>query len=242
MKPARPLLASLALLAVPGAASAQTDFVFGAPSALRETPRALDVFRDVGGYAEFTADRHGTVTQPLVTELGADLLMRMFRNICLGIERGASLADVTPEGFAPYATLPYSFGDIAAPDYEPGRRVLSFTGSIDADEENGHPVLWLQPENTGMTCQIEWHVGPDVPDDRQGSIATYFDEWVPWAFALVHASRPNRTTDAPRANVTEWDRPCGDRWCPMTITYNFPAGRISVDTTLNITDIQGARP
>lgn len=232
----------LALFAAPLPAAAQTDFTFGQSPALRDTPRAVEIFSDIAGYAEFTTERHGTPTQPLATELGADLLMRMFRNVCLGIERGETLAQITPDGFAPYASLPYSLGDVTAPDDTPGSRVLSATGSIDMDEDNHHPFIFLHPEETGMSCRLEWHTGADVPEDRQNSIAQYFDGWVPWAFSLVHASPPYFGAPQPLSNATEWDRPCGDRWCPMTITYSFPAGRITIDTTLNITDIQGDRP
>ncbi|MBY4892816.1 hypothetical protein KUL25_08570 [Rhodobacteraceae bacterium N5(2021)] len=235
--------AALLLIALaPLPASAQSGFVFGQPPAATDTPRALDIFSHIEGYAEFTAERHGAVTQPLATELGTDLLLRIFRNTCLGIERGQSLAEITPNGFAPYETLPYSFGDVTAPLFTPGRRVLSPTGSIDADEGNGHPSIWLAPEETGMTCRIEWHIGPDVPEARQQSIANYLQQWVPWSFALIHASRPFAGGTPPLTSATEWDRPCGDRWCPMTIVHSFPAGRISIETTLNITDIEGSAP
>lgn len=231
-----------ATLLCPSAVQAQTDATFGQAPGLRDTPRAIEIFSNVAGYAEFTAERHGTPLRPLATGLGTDLLMRMFRNICLGIERGAALDDVMPDGFAPYASLPYTLGDVTAPDLTPGNRVLSVTGSIDADEDNHHPFIWLDPEATGMTCRLEWHPGDDVPEDHQNTIAQFFDVWVPWQFALVHASRPFFGGPQALTNATEWDRPCSDRWCPMTITYSFPDGWISIDTTLNITDIQGSRP
>lgn len=235
-------LVLIGVLCAPVPALAQTANQFGESPTLSNSPRALDIFAHVEGYAEFTPDRHGTLVQPLPTVLGTDLLMRMFRNICLGIEQGATLADVTPDGFAPYVTLPYSFGDIEAPDYDPGRRVLSSTGSIDADETNGHPFIWLTPEPSGMSCRVEWHMGRDLPDDVQAGIASYLDRWVPWAFSLVHAVAPYRGITPPPSHVMEWDRPCGDRWCPMVVLYSFSSGRISIDTTLNITSIQGTRP
>ncbi len=233
----------LMALAVPHTALAQSaGFTFGSGPALRDTPRALEVFAGVQGYDDLLPDLYGTVSQPVPTELGALMVLRMFRNVCLGLEQGAALADITPNGFAPYVTLPFSFGDLAEPDYGSGSRVLSFTGSIDADEDNGHPFIWLRPEETGMTCRVEWHPGPDVPEDRQHAMADMLNQWAPWQFALIHASRPNLASDPPPSDVTEWDRPCGDRWCPVVILYSFSGGQISIETALNITDIEGDHP
>ncbi|GAB5445347.1 hypothetical protein [Gymnodinialimonas sp.] len=239
----RTAAAPLLLIALaPLPAPAQSGFVFGEPPTMTNAPRALEIFAHIEGYAEFTPDRHGTPTQPLPTTLGTDLVMRIFRNTCLGAERGLPHDAITPQGFAPYETLPYSFGDVTAPNDGQGSHVLSSTGSIDADEEIGHPFIWLTPEPTGMTCRVEWHMGPDLPEDAQAAIASYLDGWVPWAFALVHAAAPYLGTTTPPSHVAEWDRPCGDRWCPMVVLYSFSGGYMTIETTLNITDIQGDRP
>ncbi|ABD55889.1 hypothetical protein [Jannaschia sp. CCS1] len=238
----RAVLCLIVALCVPVAAIAQSGFTFGASPGLRDTPRALELFDDIQGYADLAPERHGTVDQPLQTELGTHLLLRAFRNVCLGIEQGRALADVMPGDFAPYVTLPYSFGDIEEPDYGPGRRVLSSTGSIDTDEDEGRPFIWLAPDPAGLSCRIEWHIDGNLPEARQHAIASYLDNWVPWQFALVHGSRPVLGTAPMPSHVSEWDRPCGDRWCPLVILYSFVGGQISVETVLNITDIEGDLP
>ncbi|WP_224815490.1 hypothetical protein [Hasllibacter sp. MH4015] len=239
----RAVLSLVSCIATACPALAQsTDFTFGGQPALRDTPRAIEIFSGLTGYGDLLPDLYGTPINPNSTELGALMVQRHFRNVCLGLEQGAPLAQVTPAGFASYPLFPYSFGDISDPFDGPGDRVLSPTGSIDADEDNGHPFLWLRPDPLGMTCRVEWHPTGGIPEDRYGPVANVFDIWAAWQFAMVAATRPTMDLAPRRGNATEWDRPCGERWCPVTIIYSLPRGPITMETTLNIVDIEGPRP
>ncbi len=234
-------LAPALVLALAVPAHGQSSFEFGSAGPGPEPhPRAAEIFADVQGYADLSTDRHGTVAQPVSHELGLILILRMFRNVCLGLERGAPLDDVMPPGFAAYAQSPYLFGEIQpATD---GPQVLSPTGSIDADEDNGHPTIWLSPGETRMNCRLEWRAAAAFPEDRQTGMALFLDDWLPYTLSLVRASRPALVSPPSPFDATEWDRPCGDRWCPVTVIFDLPDGFVSLETRLNITDIESVRP
>ena len=212
--------AAFAFAALPAPLAAQTAL-----------PRAAEIFAGVTGYADLGADRVGTPARPVPGEMGALLLLRMFRNTCLGLESGASLDAAMPEGFAAYAASPYSLGG-SEPAVD-GRMVLSATGSIDIDETEGHPVIWLRPNGERTICQVEWRLAEGFPSDRHDVMALLLTQWLPWEFALVRATPPALQPGAPVFDVVEWDRPCGGAWCPMTVLYDLPGGSISLETTLS---------
>jgi len=208
---------------------------------VRDQPRSIEVLACVSGYETFSPDRFGTLASPRPNELGFLLLLRMFRNVCLGLERGETLDAVMPEGFAAYHSSPYYFGDPDATRHG-NTTVLSSTGDIDKDEEGGIPVFWLEPGIGGMTCRVEWRIVEEMsPESRQG-IAGLLAHWVPWELALVRAERPLLLGQPALSDFMEWDRPCQGRWCPATAYFDLSRGEVTMRMILNITDIEGERP
>ncbi len=228
-------LISAALLAPVAPALAQGDALPPPGSA----PRAVAIFASLQGYDDLTADRFGTPAAPAPHELGLVMISRMFRNTCLGLERGAALVDVMPPGFTAYEDLAYLMG--TAPTGEPGAMLLSPTGDIDLDAAMGHPTLRIAPSPRGMTCRIEWQQVAPPATDRQAGMAGFLVHWLPYEFAMVRAT-PSRAMDAQLLDYLEWDRPCADKWCPVTLNYALERGFLNLETRLNITDIEGARP
>lgn len=221
-------LLALGLLPLPAAAQG-----------ISEVPRAAVIFERVTGYDDISEERSGPLTRPFSNELGIWSVMRLFRNVCIGIERGEPLDVVLPPGFAAFDQSEYYWGNpVPAAS---GRLVLSPTGSIDEDETAGHPALWISPRPTGTECRVEWRAG-EMPDETQGYMAALLNTWLPYGHAAAIASRPWLGPDFNRSDFIEWDRPCGDRWCPLTTLYALDDGEIQIATILNITDIGGARP
>ena len=240
-------------LAVPAASQGQErtdcdtpgssgDFVFGGPPAsVRDQARSIEAFRCVSGYEMFSPDRHGTPASPSPTELGFTLVLRMFRNVCLGIERGDPLDDLMPEGFQAYHSSPYYWGDPDA-TRQGDTTVLSSTGDMEKDENGGHPAVWLEPGTGGLTCKVQWRVPDEMSTESRQAIASLIVHWLPWALALVPASRPSMVEPAALSDAIEWDRPCQDRWCPAAARYSLSKGDITMQMTLDITNIEGTRP
>lgn len=214
----------------------------GQERGVRDQPRSLEVFGDASGYEMFSPGRVGTLANPRPSELGFSLVLRMFRNVCLEVERGEALDAVMPDGFAAYHSTPYTFG----PDETRigVTTVLSSTGDIDKDEDGGHPAIWLAPRTGGMTCTVEWTIMEEMSAISREAIAQIIAQWVPWELALVPASRPVIGDQSSLSDGIDWDRPCQGRWCPARIIYFLSRGdqRVSMEMTLNITDIEGERP
>jgi hypothetical protein len=208
--------------------------------AVRDTPRSVEVFARSPDYTTFSADRYGTPGTPFADELGFWLVVQMFRSVCLGIETGASVDAVLPEGFSAHNFAPYFFG----PDTPPNGDVvvLSSTGDIELDEDGGHPAIWLEPDPAGMTCKAAWILAEPLSPESQTAIANLITQWMPWALTLVPASRPTASNEHAINDGIEWDRPCQDKWCPATAFYSLPSGNITLQMTLNITGIEGERP
>ena len=203
----------------------------------RSAPRATE-FPSLPAYEELQADRHGTPAAPMPNELGAWAVIQTFRATCLSIEKGASLSEALPPGFAAWESGPFFFAE--AVPAETGSLALSPTGDVDADDAAGTPILTLSPAETGMTCRIEWN---PVGETRLDALPGLVQDWLPYAMAMVRANRPAMTDFPPPVDAAEWDRPCNDRWCPVTAIYAI-TGRpmLSLETTLDITDIGGDRP
>ncbi len=220
--------------ALPRAALAQDQGV-------RDHPRALEIFADVSGYTDLAADRYGVPASPRSNDLGFLLVLRMFQTVCLGLEQGADLDAVMPDGFASYHGLPYYFAD---PDAVPrgDTIVLSSTGDIDQDEAGGHPAIWLDPAATGMTCRLEWQMVEIPTPETQEIIVGILTRWMPWQLALVPASRPILSPETAQSDAIDWDRPCQDRWCPVRAYWSLQYGDLHMELTLNITGIGGERP
>ena len=206
-----------------------------------DQPRSIEVFGCVSGYEMFSPDRFGTLASPRPNTLGFSLVLRMFRNVCLGLERGETLDAVMPEGFAAYHSSPYYWGDPDARRHG-DKTVLSSTGNIEKDEDGGNPAIWLEPETGGMTCKVEWRIAEEMSPDNQQFIARRLAQWMPWAFALVRATNPEDLDQSALTNFIEWDRPCQGRWCPVTAIYTLSSGEVTIQMILNITDIEGVRP
>ena len=207
---------------------------------VRDQPRSFEVFDSATGYATFSPERFGTLASPRADELGFLLVLRMFRNVCLGLERGETLNAVMPDGFAAYHSSTYHFGPDAT------RRgtasVLSPTGDIAQDEDGANPAIWLEPGAGGMICSVKWRIAEEMSPESRQAIAGLLAQWVPWELALVRASRPPLQEQSALSDAIEWDRPCRGRWCPATAFYNLSRGDVSLQMTLNITDIEGVRP
>lgn len=205
-----------------------------------EMPRAWHSFAAVEGYDDLSPDRFGTPAYPAPSEMGMALVQRMFRNVCLALERGDTLDAVMPPGFAAYGLGPYMLG--TADSGTDGIRILSSTGEIALDEDGGHPAIWLRPADTGMTCAIEWTMAEPMPPERHAGFALLLRDWLPYAFAMVRASRPVLAAELAPSDLLEWDRPCLDGWCPVTANYMLQQGYVRLETRLGITEIGGERP
>ena len=203
-------------------------------------PRAWLTFDALRGYDDLPPERHGTPAQPDPSELGMLLVMRMFRNVCLGLERGAALDSVMPPGFAAHASGPYLFGADAPAGSN--TRILSATGSAERDETEGRPTVSLRPARTGMSCAIEWYVPQGMEPNHAQALALVVRDWLPYRMALVRASPPALSAAPPPSDVIEWDRPCADAWCPVTAIYTLSDILVRLETRLTITDIGGNRP
>ncbi len=219
------------LLLLPLAASGQ---------GIADAPRAVQMFAPVQGYADLTEDRFGTPAAPFSTELGLVLVSRMFRNTCLGIERGEALDDAMPPGFAAYESNAFFMG--LEPTGDMDRMALSASGDIDTVDANGHPIIELSAHATGMSCRLEWQMKEPPAADRQDGMAVYMEHWLPFEFALVRVERPSMSATPQITSFAEWDRPCGTRWCKMTAIHNMSRGEVILETTLNITSIGGTTP
>lgn len=211
-----------------------------AADGVRDTPRALEVFAAVSGYSDISDGRYGTPAAPAPSELGVIMVSRMFRNVCLGIEAGASLETVLPAGFSIHSSAFWLMGDDTP--RTGGPLVLSSTGDIAQDEDDGHPSIELRPDAGGMICRINWRMPEALGQAQQAAISDLIATWVPWEYALVAAARPEPAGDPSMSRLLEWDRPCGDRWCAMSALFSLGRGDISLSTTLDITDIEGDRP
>lgn len=211
-----------------------------ASAEIREAPRAMAIFADQGGYADLTVERHGTPASPLENELGLVLVLRMFRNVCLGIEAGRSLNAVAPEGFDTYT---FAFHGLGVEGGDPdGPLVLSSTGDIVIDEEGGHPAISIRPDAAGAVCTLIWNPSGNMSAVSRTSMAQLLSDWLPYSFALVRASRADLVAETPLNNYIEWDRPCFGAWCGMSVIYDLDRGYVSISTTLNVTGIEGTRP
>lgn len=205
-----------------------------------DQPRAMTLFASAQGYDDLPEARHGTLMAPDQNELGLLLVFRMFRNVCLGLENGASLAEVLPDPFVGYDQSSYFFAEPVAP--QGGSIAASPTGDVDLDEGNGHPVFWIKPDAAGMTCKIEWYFDPDLPDSTVAAMADLLDTWLPFGLALARASRPLPQLDPAMPDLTEWDRPCNDRWCRLDVLRDLGRGFVSIETLLDRTTPEGDRP
>ena len=218
-----------ALVALPGAGGAQ------------ETgPRALALFAPARGYDDLPPERFGPPSAPVANELGLVLMLRMFRNVCLGLERGDTLQEVMPPDFDAYNMVAYM--QIVGGDSGSRALVLSPTGDVDADEAAGTPTFTLLPTGDRFSCTLERQLTEDLPDDRQAGMAMFFENWLPYALALVRASRPHLGPEPLLFDAAEWDRPCGDGWCPLQVIYDLPGGYVSLTTTIDIATIAGDLP
>ncbi|MDU8926055.1 hypothetical protein RXV86_01520 [Alisedimentitalea sp. MJ-SS2] len=214
--------------------------VLGQEGGLRDQPRSFEIFAHATDYEGFSSERHGTLANPQPNELGFLLVLRMFRTVCLGLERGAALDAVVPPGFSAHHSAPYYFGPDAARRGD--KLVLSATGDVEKDEDGGHPAIWLEPRTGGMECALDWRIAADMSPDSQRAIATLLARWVPWEMALLPASRPQLLEQPALSDAIEWDRPCMGRWCPTSAFFSLSRGDISLRTILNITAIEGTRP
>ena len=206
---------------------------------VRDEPRSFEVFERFPGYELFSADRHGPMVKPHANELGFSLVLRMFRTVCLAVEQGEDPKDVAPEGYSVHNFNTYFFGPGTPPSGE--KVALSSTGDIEMDEDDGLPSIWFEPRSTGMICGIDWPAKDMTPDSQQ-AIAGLILHWLPWELALVRASRPMTLYEPPLSDAIEWDRPCGNRWCPLSAFYSLSRGEVFMRMTLNITEIAGPRP
>ena len=227
-----------AALTAPPAVHGQSLGGTGAP--LAEVPRSVETFAGTLGYADLSPDRYGSPGAPRATELGMYLVLRTFRTVCLGLELGFTLDDVTPDGFTANDSMTYLFGD------ETGQpsptTVLSPTGSVDMDEDEGRPTIWLTPDPDGMVCRVEWQIAEDIPVETQEAIARLLSDWMPYEMSLMRVTRPDMVSEPVLSNAIEWDRPCMDRWCPTGAVYGLSSGRVALTTKLSITDIEGDQP
>jgi len=217
------------------------EFVFGGvPGYVRDQPRSIEIFGCVSGYETFSPERFGTLANPRPNEFGFLLVLRMLRNVCLGLERGEKLVTVMPDGFAAHNFSTYFFGPDAT--LRGDMTVLSSTGDIEKDEDGRHPAITLEPLTGGMTCTVEWQIAEEMSPESRQAIAGLLAHWVPWELALVRATKPLALGQPALSDAIEWDRPCQGRWCPTMAFYDLSRGKVTMQLILNITDIEGVRP
>ncbi|MGR3796138.1 hypothetical protein [Vannielia sp. SX4] len=199
--------------------------VAAAAQAITDTPRMLEAAAGLSGYADLQPERFGTPAAPHPNEMGAVLLLRMFRNTCLASEAGAPVEDVLPPGFAAYDSGPYLFG---TPDRSTGTTYLSATGDVVRDEEEGHPSIALSG-----SCRVEWRLPAPIGEEPARRLRYILAEHFPYVFALTRASRPEVTSPPGISTFIEWDRPCGGQWCPTSLIFDPKSGLIILTTRLN---------
>lgn len=210
-----------------------------AQGAITDAPRTLEIFVPATGYADLAdPDRFGTPAQPLPHELGLALAVRTFKNTCFALERGESLEAAMPPGFAAYETNAYLFG--TEPTGESASLTLSATGDIDVDETEGYVTFRISPGESGIRCLVEWRLATLPEPDRQLGMARYVEAWLPYELSLIRVERPILSMEPGVSGTAEWDRPCGDRWCPLTVNYFFDDGLMTLATRLNISEIEGS--
>ena len=207
---------------------------------LQDRPRSLALFSGIASIYPMDPARFGTAANPKPNELGFLIVLRLFRDVCLRLERGVELDIVMPREFSSHAFSAYYFGADAAP--RGPNLVLSATGDIDADESNGHPVIWLEPSSQGMICKVEWHMSQDPGQDVVEAISGLILHWVPWELSLIPGEKPSAMNQSAAEGLGSWDRPCQDRWCPVSVLYAPRQTLVSLSTRLNITDIGGVAP
>lgn len=205
-------------------------------------PRSVAFFQGVEGYGDLAPDRFGTPARPAQDDFGVVMLVRMLHNVCGGLERGAAFEDVIPDGFATYPSFEYSLGETPAPLAEPSDYVaLSVTGSIDTDEQEGHPYMFLGPRNGMMDCTLRWHFDGVASAERHLQMAIRLHTNPPGVLGLVPYSDTNVNVlpTGIFVNFLQFDRFCGGQWCALNMTYNLQDGEVSFSTALNIPTIQG---
>lgn len=205
-----------------------------------DMPRSTALFAGQAGWETLDAERFGTPEVPKINELGMFLVQRMFRAVCTGIEAGKTPEEVLPEGFSGYNDFDYL---MALPgEARAGRDVYSLTGSEETDEIETHPAFHLREGVTGVTCALVWWLPDDIPEDRQAPMASMIAQWMPYEMSLVRVTKPDLGNAAPPSHHLEWDRPCGDAWCPVSATYIMRGGPMRLETLLNIKKIAGGTP
>lgn len=207
---------------------------------LRDSPRVFDGNGALSGYDAIDTELTGEPARPRPTIEGLYLVLNMFRQVCLGVERGQSLAEVLPPGFAGYERLDYFWGDLVTSTE--GNLVLSATGLKDRDAGEGRPVFRIQPAEDGAICSLTWETALD-PDPAQTEFMVFLivREW-PYLLGAVRAGRPLPVPTPQTSDIVMWDRVCGARWCPLVANYDISRGRIALETRLNLTEIGGERP
>lgn len=200
-------------------------------------PRALALYQDVAGYDDLLGERYGSPAQPVQNELGLRMLVRMLHNVCLGVERGRALEDVVPPGYAIYPGFEYSIAENPAPDPTAAAVALSPTGSIDTDEAQGHPYMFLTPNSRGADCLLIWVFDGSASQDRHLHMAIALHTLPADILGLVPATSTQLNPDGFFGNVLSYDRYCGGSWCRFSTTYVLTEGELSFSTVLNITDI-----
>lgn len=207
---------ALCMALVPAAAAAQE---------ISHSQRILEAAAGIAGYEDLQPERFGTASTPRPDEMGAVLLLRIFRNTCIAAEAGAPPEAVMPPGFAAYGSGAYLFG---TPGPATGTTYLSATGDVERDEEEGHPSIAL-----GGSCRVEWHFPAPAGEDAERRFRYILFEHFPYAFALTRVSRPDPVTPPGMATVVEWDRPCRGKWCPTSLIFDPRGGSVVLTTRLN---------
>lgn len=207
--------------------------------AIGEVPRMLGATAGIRGYDDLPPDRFGTPAAPRPDALGVVLLLRMFRNTCLGLEAGRPLAAAMPPGFSAHGSGAYLFGQPGSADTT---IYLSSTGDVARDEDEGHPAIALRGGAEGVTCRIEWRMPAPLDTVGQEAVAHLLGEHFPYLFALVRYSRPVPDALAGPGTLIEWDRPCRGAWCPTSVIHALSDGQIVLTTRLNIEGVPRLTP
>lgn len=233
----RSVLICVALIGAPAAQAQQALAPTGPGSPFDGPPRSVTFWAGVSGYDDLSEDMFGTPTQPVQSARGILMLVRMAHNVCSGLERGAALEDVVPSGYSIYPSLPYSVAENPDPDPTAASVALSPTGSIDVDEAEGNPYIYLIPRPEGLRCSINWFFDGDATTPQHYRMAHDLQSLPSNVFGLVPVFTTLFDPDGNFAGHLDYDRYCDGRWCQFSTRYHLPRGEISLWTILNITQL-----
>lgn len=185
-----------------------------------------------------TIPEMGPLANPAPTAAGLYLFIEMTRHVCLGVEAGIALEDLAFDGFQTVGPMEYRIG--WERNDEP-MTVLSASGDLEEDGENGHPVFDIRTQDE-VTCRTQWFIVDALDDQTRAEMAALLRLRLPQVLQLI----PVRGHRVPlqinaAGGLDTYLRACAGAWCETTaISFLGESPRsITISMTLNP---EGPRP